>query len=126
MAQRGQGFVPGRHRIEAYGGGGFCFAGMSHKGSILALPSGIHAVPLRRAADVDEAALTLVFAEPIGAIELLLVGTGADLTPLSPALRAKLRVHGLMGEAMATSAAVRTYNMLLEEDRRVAAALIAV
>lgn len=44
MATRGQGFVPGRHKIDEYGGGGFRFADMSHKGSILALPSGVHAV----------------------------------------------------------------------------------
>lgn len=126
MAKPSQGFVPGRHRIEAYGGGGFRFADMSHKGSILALPSGVHAVPLLHAADIDEASLALVFAQPRGAIELLLVGTGAAQTPLSAALRERLRGCSLMGEAMATGAAVRTYNMLLDDDRRVAAMLIAV
>ena len=34
---------PGRAAIETYGAGGFGFAGMSHRGSIVALPSGIYA-----------------------------------------------------------------------------------
>ena len=33
---------PGRAPIDAYGNGGFRFAGMSHRGSILCLPSGIY------------------------------------------------------------------------------------
>lgn len=126
MATTGQGFVPGRHKIEAYGGGGFRFADMSHKGSILALPSGIHAAPWRSAADLDEASLKRLFEESRGAIELIFFGTGLDIAPIPPGLRARLRVAGLMSETMATGAAARTYNMLLDEDRKVAAALIAV
>ena len=42
-SNRGWGFVPGRAPIDAYGNGGFRFADMSHRGSILALPSGIKA-----------------------------------------------------------------------------------
>jgi uncharacterized protein len=41
-------------------------------------------------------------------------------------LRAKLRDAGLGCEVMSTGAAVRTYNMLVYEGRRVAALLIAV
>lgn len=126
MTKESHGFVPGRHRIESYGGGGFRFADMSHRGSILALPSGVHAVPLQSAADIDEASLAPISAEPPGAIELLIVGSGADPRPLPAALRARLRAEGLMVEVMATGPAVRTYNMLLDEDRRVAAVLIAV
>ncbi len=126
MATRGQGFVPGQHKIEAYGGGGFRFAGMSHRGSILALPSGIHAAPWRSVADFDEASLNRLFAEPKGAVELVLFGAGPDITPVPSALRARLRAAGVMSETMATGAAVRTYNMLLDEDRKIAAALIAV
>ena len=37
------GFLPGAHAIEGYGAGGFRFGGMSHRGSILALPSGVYA-----------------------------------------------------------------------------------
>lgn len=126
MAKQGEGFVPGRHRIETYGGGGFRFAEMSHRGSIVALPSGIRAAPLTEAAEIDEASLAPVLDEPKGSVELLIIGSGADLRPLPSALRARLRAAGVMVEVMATGPAVRTYNMLLDEDRRVAAVLIAV
>ena len=126
MATREQGFVPGRHKIETYGDGGFRFADMSHRGSILALPSGVYAAPLQRATEIDEVALARLFAEPKDAVELLIVGTGLDLLPIPSSLRAKLRAAGVMCEPMATGAAVRTYNMLVEEDRKVAALLIAV
>lgn len=126
MAEQGRGFVPGRHRIETYGGGGFRFAEMSHRGSLLALPSGIHAIEAATAAQIDEAALAPLFAEPTGTVELLIFGSGENLRPPAAALRARLRAAGIMVEAMATGPAVRTYNMLLDEDRPVAALLIVV
>jgi uncharacterized protein len=126
VATREQGFVPGRHQIETYGDGGFRFADMSHRGSILALPSGIYATPLQQAAEINEAALERVLNAPKDTVELLIVGTGMDLLPIPSVLRAKLRSAGIMCETMATGAAVRTYNMLVEENRRVAALLIAV
>ncbi len=116
---------PGKAPIEAYGNGGFRFADMSHRGSLLVLPSGIHgwdpADPLAlKASDFDK-----LFAEA-GKIEILLVGTGKDLRPLPAALRAVLREAGISADPMSTGAAVRTYNVLLAEDRAAAAALIAV
>lgn len=125
MAQA-QGFVPGQHKIDDYGGGGFRFADMSHRGSILAAPSGVRALPLTAASEIDAATLDLVLAEAGGRVDLLIVGTGADLLPLSAPLRAKLRGAGVGLETMATGAAARTYNMLVDEGRRVAALLIAV
>jgi uncharacterized protein len=122
---RPEGFVPGAHPIDGYGSGAFSFAGMSHRGSILALPSGIHAWHVSDPSHLDVASLALVFEEPGGAIEHLLVGTGASFVPLAPAVRKTLRAHGIVGEPMATGAAARTYNILLGEKRRVAAALIA-
>lgn len=116
---------PGRAPIEAYGNGGFRFAGMSHRGSILCLPSGVHgwapADPL--ALTVDDLAAVLAEA---GDIEILLVGTGRELKPLPRALREALRQSGISSDSMSTGAAVRTYNVLLAEDRAVAAVLIAV
>ena len=116
---------PGRAPIEAYGDGGFRFADMSHRGSLLCLPSGIHGWE-----PADPAALTaddfaMALAEAAG-IAILLVGTGADLLPLPSALRAALKQAGIAAEPMSTGAAVRTYNVLLAEDRAVAAALVAV
>jgi uncharacterized protein len=118
-------FVPGTHPIDAYGAGGFSFAGMSHRGSILALPSGIRAWEVSDASRIDAASLAAVFEEREGAIEHLLVGTGTHFVPLAPALRKALRARGIVGEPMATGAAARTYNILLGEKRRVAAALLA-
>jgi uncharacterized protein len=119
------GYVPGRHKIDDYGGGGFRFADMSHKGSILALPSGVRAVPLGSAAEIDEAMIDRALSES-GGLDVFVVGTGQDLLPLASVLRAKLRAAGVGCETMATGAAVRTYNMLVDEDRRVGALLIAV
>ncbi len=75
--------------------------------------------------DIDAASLALVFAEPAGAIEHLLVGTGTALVPLAPELRQRLRAAGIKAEPMATGAAARTYSILLGEKRLVAAALLA-
>lgn len=114
---------PGRAPIDAYGNGGFRFADMSHRGSLLCLPSGIYGWDAP--ATIDSASLGRVFDEAEG-IEVLLVGTGPDLVPLAPALKQALRDVGIVGEPMSTGAAVRTYNVLLAEDRAVAAALLAV
>ncbi|MEA2842086.1 MAG: hypothetical protein QOF41_3416 [Methylobacteriaceae bacterium] len=122
---RPEGFVPGAHSIDAYGAGGFTFAGMSHRGSILALPSGIRAWDVCDPSQIDADSLAPLFDEPKGAVEHLLIGTGVSFVPLAPALRKALHVRGIVGEPMATGAAARTYNILLGEKRRVAAALVA-
>ncbi|MEI8714982.1 Mth938-like domain-containing protein [Mesorhizobium sp. ISC11] len=116
---------PGRAPIEAYGNGGFRFADMSHRGSLLCLPSGIHGWE-----PVDSLALTVADFDRLlseaDKIEILLVGMGRDLRPLPAALRAALKAAGIASDPMSTGAAVRTYNVLLAEERAVAAALIAV
>jgi uncharacterized protein len=114
---------PGRAPIDAYGNGGFRFARMSHRGSLLCLPSGIYgwdAPPV-----IDEPSLARVFAEA-DRIEILILGTGRELVPVAKLLGARLREARIVPEAMATGAAVRTFNLLLAEDRAVAAALMAV
>jgi uncharacterized protein len=120
------GFLPGKHAIDGYGQGGFRFAGMSHQGSILALPSGIRAWSAMVPEDIDLAGFAPVFAEPKGAIEHLLIGTGQMLVPLSSLLRQALRDAGIIAESMTTGAAANTYSLLLREDRLVGAALLAV
>jgi uncharacterized protein len=122
-------FVPGRHPIEAYGGGGFRFAGMSHVGSILATPRGVSALAAATIADVGDEALAPLIAEleaTPGAVDLLVVGTGASPARLSETLTGRLRALGLQFETMATGPAAHIYNVLVEESRRVAALLIAV
>ena len=79
----------------------------------------------RRPSALDAASLEQVFAEA-EAIQILLVGTGADIVPLSAALKERCREAGIVAEPMSTGAAVRTFNVLLAEERAVAAALIAV
>jgi uncharacterized protein len=131
MSESGGGFLiqparfPGRAPIEAYGNGGFRFADMSHHGSILALPSGIEAWPVLSAADITPEALRRVL-EEAAEIEILLMGTGDAMVPLSPASRRALGEAGIEPELMSTGAAVRTFNVLLSEERAVAAALVAV
>ena len=116
---------PGRAPIDAYGNGGFRFADMSHRGSILCLPSGIYGwEPTDRDA-LTAADFGKVLDEADG-VQVLLVGTGGDIRRLPADLRELLRERGISSDPMSTGAAVRTYNVLLAEDRAVAAALVAV
>jgi uncharacterized protein len=119
------GFVPGRFPIDAYGKGGFRFADMSHRGSIQVLPSGIKSWEVAAPAQIDAAAFADIITEAAD-IELLLIGTGTQLVPLAEPLQWRLREAGIRIEVMQTGAAARTFNILLAEKRRVAAALIAV
>lgn len=116
---------PGRAPIDAYGNGGFRFADMSHRGSLLCLPSGIHGWTFPDGEGLTVEALSMVLDEA-EAIEVLLVGTGAEIRPLPQALKLALRARGIASDPMSTGAAVRTYNVMLAESRAVAAALIAV
>ncbi|ASY56271.1 MULTISPECIES: Mth938-like domain-containing protein [Sinorhizobium] len=116
---------PGRAPIDAYGNGGFRFADMSHRGSVLLLPSGVYAWDV---AEGDPLAIEK-FRRVLGeahAIEVLLVGTGRDIRPLPADLKATLKAADISSDPMNTGAAVRTYNVMLAESRAVAAALIAV
>ncbi|WP_114947096.1 Mth938-like domain-containing protein [Microvirga calopogonii] len=119
------GFLPGRHPFDAYGNGGFRFADMSHRGSLLALPSGIRAWPVNAVAELTDETLDPIFAEA-DSIDLLLLGTGADIAAIPGAFRTRFREAGIGLDVMQTGAAARTYNILLAENRKVAAALIAV
>lgn len=116
---------PGKAAIEGYGSGGFRFAGMSHRGSILLLPTGVWAWSPRSASEIDEASLARVF-EARSEIDLLFVGTGADPVLVPEALRWRLKDAGIRFEVLPTAGAASTYNVLFAEGRRVAAALIAV
>lgn len=117
---------PGRAPIDAYGNGGFRFAEMSHRGSILCLPSGVYAwAP----ASLDEIAEPGVFAPVLAekdALDLLLFGTGRRQQMPGAEVRRAFDAAGIALEAMDTGAACRTYNVLLGEGRPVGAALLAV
>jgi uncharacterized protein len=111
--------------IEAYGDGGFRFAAMSHRGSLLCLPDGIWAWPVA----APQALTTEHFALPLARardIDHFILGSGGTPWIMPEMLRAGLREAGLRFEIMLTGPAVRTYNIMLGERRRVAAGLIAV
>lgn len=58
-----------------------------------------------------------------GRIDVLLVGTGAEIAPVPAAFRAALEAAGIGVEVMNSPAAARTYNVLLGEGRRIAVCL---
>jgi len=116
---------PGRAPIDAYGNGGFRFADMSHRGSILCLPSGVHGWDVTEGQPLTIDLFKRILAETRD-IEFLLVGTGLSIRPLPAELKAALRAANVSSDPMSTGAAVRTYNVMLAESRAVATALIAV
>lgn len=111
--------------IDAYGNGGFRFAGMSHRGSLLCLPTGMQAWTV-----TDKDQISLETLAPVLAladdIDVLLIGIGPDIAAIPRDLREALRERQVIVEAVNTGSAIRTYNVLLAEERAVAAALIAV
>jgi uncharacterized protein len=111
--------------IDGYGKGGFRFGGLSHRGSLLCLPSGIWAWPVARPGDITEEALARVFAEAPD-IGLFLLGAGREPWIMPEPLRLRFHACKLNIEVTRTGTAVSTYNILLGEGRRVAAGLIAV
>lgn len=117
-------FLPGRHAIEAYGNGGFRFGDMSHRGSIIARPSGVWAWDIRPDG-LGNSAFDAVLSNADD-IDLMLVGTGAALVFLGEDVKWRFREAKIGLDVMTTPNAVRTYNVLVAENRRVGAALIAV
>jgi uncharacterized protein len=123
MEASAPGFAPGLQAVQAYRAGGFTIAGVRHVGSVLVFPDRVlpWAAPEPGAlVAADLAAVRTVQPVP----DILVLGLGAEFVLLPPALRAAVRAWGPVLEVMATPAACRTYNVLLAEQRRVAAALI--
>jgi len=117
--------LPQAAAIDAYGKGGFRFGNMSHRGSILCLPDAIWAWPVTKPEEIDRASLARVFAAANG-IDTLIIGTGTEVWLPPSDLREALRAQRVVLDAMQTGPAIRTYNIMIGEGRRVAAALIAV
>ena len=112
-----------RQVIESYGRSGFRVSGVAYEGAVLVFPDATE--PWASAASIAAlAADSLARVLAHGGIEILLVGCGPRMTPFPGALRAALRAAGIVVDTMDTGAACRTYNVLLAEDRRVAAALL--
>ena len=109
----------GQRPVDGYGPGGFRVGGDWHEGSLLLLPSGVE--PMCGPMSVDALRPVMDAEDPV---DVLLVGMGPDIAPLPCPVRAALEQAGIGVEVMSTPAACRTYNVLLVEARRVAAALI--
>lgn len=112
-----------RQVIDGYAPGQFCVSGVWRAGGQIVFPD--HTVPWN---ETVFAALTLdSFSAVVGAtppVEILLLGCGAKANLLPRVLRQELRAAGVVVDAMDSGAACRTYNVLLAEGRRVAAALL--
>ena len=125
MASSDAPHLPRSAPIEAYGNGGFRFDAMSHRGSLLCLPDSMWAWPVTTPQQIDRYSLARVF-EKANSIDTLLIGTGNEVWLPPNDLREALRRLHVGIDAMQTGPAIRTYNIMLGERRRVAAALIAV
>ncbi|HEY1430352.1 MAG TPA: Mth938-like domain-containing protein [Stellaceae bacterium] len=112
----------GRQIIERYAASGFRVSGVIYHGSVLVFPDLTVAWDVASASDVTRETLAPVIEH--GGVEILLLGLGRSTSAVPAALRTALRTVGIVVEVMDTGAACRTYNVLIAEDRRVAAALI--
>jgi uncharacterized protein len=112
----------GRQIIERYAPSGFRVSGVIYHGPVLVFPDLTVAWDAASAPDVTSETLAPVIEH--GGVQILLLGLGRSTSAVSAELRTALRAAGIALEAMDTGAACRTYNVLVAEDRRVAAALM--
>ena len=116
-------FLPQVLPIASFGDGGFRFGSMSHLGSLLVLPDGM------RAWDIAKALQPSDFNQILDVklqLDFVLLGTGIEMMRPPREVMALFLAEGLNIDFMSTSSAVHTYNVMLAEGRRLAAALIAV
>jgi len=104
--------------IDGYGPGFFRVGGAVVQGSALVLPGSV-----TQWGGYDDRAPLL---EAVGKIDVLLIGTGAEIAHIPSDLRQVLEAAGIGVEIMASASACRTYNVLLGEGRRIGAALLPV
>jgi len=107
--------------VQAYGDGAFRISGVQHTGSVIVFPEAVYPWSGEISAD----GLTAIL-EAAADIDILILGCGASMTLIPSGLRRTLHTHRIVPEPMDTGAGCRTYNVLVTEDRRVAAALMAV
>ncbi len=114
-----------RKYIDHYGDGGFRVGGERYEGSIIVAPEQVWPWTISDIAQLNgESVAAVLAADP--PIELLLIGCGTRVERVPNDLRKALRARAIIVDGMETGAACRTYNVLMVEERRVAAALIAI
>lgn len=104
--------------VDGYGPGYFRVGGLVRRGPVLLTPDG----PAPWAGPEDAPPLVAL----AGRIDVLLLGMGKVMAYPDAGLVQRLQEAGLGVEPMESATAARTWNMLLAEGRRVAAALIPV
>jgi len=115
----------GRQLIQRYGEGGFRIAGDDYSGSVLVLSGSTCAWAVSSVDHLSFESLSPIF-DDLSIANILLIGCGQKFVPPPHDLRLQLREQGVSLEWMDTGAACRTFNVLLAEERAVAAALIAI
>lgn len=115
----------GQPFVDGYGDGGFRLAGQRFEGSIIVTPRGLFPWNAHAIAQAAASSLSPVL-EASADFDFLIVGTGEETAFLPAGLRRHLESQTIFADVMATGPACRTYNLMLSENRRVAAALIAV
>jgi uncharacterized protein len=114
----------GSQVINGYGPGMFRIAGVVHNGSVLVMPDRSLPWAVTEFTDIGiDGFKPVLSATP--PIDVLLLGCGPAMSMPPRELREALRERGVVLEPMDTGAACRTFNVLLTEGRRAAAALIA-
>ncbi len=109
--------------IRTYGPGHFNIAGRDWREPILVTRTFTIPWPVTRADELSLASFAALKQAPVP-VELLVVGCGPRSLFIAPGLRAEIKAAGMALEVLDTGSACRTYNVLLAEGRRVAAALI--
>ncbi len=107
--------------IDGYGPGGFRVAGEWYDGALIITADG----PATFSGAWDHPSITALI-DGADSLDLVLFGMGDEIAALPRTLRETFEQAGMGVEVMSTSSACRTYNVLLTEDRRVAAVLLPV
>lgn len=110
--------------VEGYGPGRFRISGEVFEHSVLVFPERTIPWAVTQFSDITAESFSDLHAVAQD-VEILLLGCGERMALVPQSLRAPLRAEGIVIEPMDTGAAARTFNLLLSEDRKVAAALIA-
>lgn len=113
----------GAQVIQSYAGGTFTVTGKIYSGPVIIFPDEVLEWKISAPLCAEDFAL---FVDRKDVLDVVLFGMGKNMVLLDPALKKILKERGVSPEPMDTGAACRTYNLLMAEGRRVAAALIPV